>query len=91
MKLIPKNRTILVEAIDDTDEMLSSGIILPKFTKDEESLAKGRVVVSASDEYKDGDTIIFNKFQPDDISFNEKGVQKHYWIIRDSDVILKIE
>lgn len=96
MTLRPLADRLVVEPIQE-DEVTKAGIILPD-TVDREKPEKGTVIAvglgKVSDagtripmEVKVGDTVVFKKYSPDEVTVDEK----EYFVLSESDIMAVLE
>lgn len=95
LNLIPLGNRILVEPIAEEDGL---SIIIPDTAKEDVKPQKGKVVALGTGRILDdgkkvdfnvkvGDTIFFKQYSPDEIKIEEKGQEKTYLIMEESDVL----
>jgi len=90
----PLGDRVVLEAVE-TEEVTSSGIILPETSK--EKPQEGRIVAVGTGkledgkrvplEVKEGDRVIFSKYAGTEVKYQEK----EYLILRESDILAIIE
>lgn len=97
MNIRPLRDRILLEPISKEEEQTESGIVLPD-TAEKERPEKGKVVAVGSGkkdkdgnvislEVKKGDTVIFTKYGPNEITLNDK----EYLIAKEEDILAVLE
>lgn len=91
MKLIPKNNQLLVKAIVKEDKETIGGLIIPGEIHEDEQVAKGIVIESASPDYKKDDYVLFHKVIPVDVHLKIDGNIEEFWFVPASDIICVIE
>jgi chaperonin GroES len=90
----PLGDRVVLEAVE-TEEVTSSGIILPETSK--EKPQEGRIIAVGTGrledgkrvplEVKEGDRVIFSKYAGTEVKYQEK----EYLILRESDILAIIE
>ena len=97
LKIKPLGDRVLIEPLDQEKEKTKSGIYLPE-TASKERPEKGRVVAVGPGKMldsgklspmnvKEGDTILFTKYGPNEIKVEEK----EYLIAREEDILAILE
>jgi len=96
MKLKPTNDYLLIEPIKE-DEVTKGGIVIPETAREERAI-KGKVIAVGPGKLnekgerapltiKEGQTVIFKKYSPDEIKIDDK----EYYFVREDDVLAIIE
>jgi chaperonin GroES len=96
MQIKPMNDYLLIEPIKE-DEVTKGGIVIPE-TAREERAVKGKVIAIGSGKLndkgeripltiKEGQTVIFKKYAPDEIKIDDK----EYYFVREDDILAVVE
>jgi co-chaperonin GroES (HSP10) len=87
------NNTIMVkELLREKEEEKTEGLYIPKDNLEDEQVAQGVVVNSASEQFKEGDIVLFHKVLPVDVNMKldgDDGLKKYFFILA-RDIICKI-
>lgn len=87
----------MVKAIEKkVEEENKNGIIIPKELManelEDEQVASGVVMASATEEYEQGDVLFFHKVLPVDVNMKYDGNNmEKFWFIHPNDIIFKVE
>lgn len=96
MNLKPLNDYVLIEPIKE-EEITKGGIVIPETAREERAI-KGKVIAvgpgklnekgeRVSMTVKEGQTVIFKKYAPDEVKIDEK----EYYFVREDDILGIIE
>jgi chaperonin GroES len=96
MKVKPMNDYLLIEPIKE-DEVTKGGIVIPE-TAREERAVKGKVIAVGPGKLndkgerisltiKEGQTVIFKKYAPDEIKIDDK----EYYFVKEDDILAIVE